>query len=164
MGRRQHRFHGDPERFVVVAEYINRLYGNSIDYIADVAGGQGLLSRILCKKYNYHSEVIDPRVKSLKGVPHRIEEFHSSMASYYDLIVGLHPDEALRPVAESASIRPVVLIPCCNFWSDEKLSQEELLEAIESHYRSLQVSFDRVMFGFSGPKNIGIVSRPSGFP
>ena len=28
---------------------------------ADVAGGQGLLTRILNKKFHYHSEVIDPR-------------------------------------------------------------------------------------------------------
>ena len=61
MSRQQHRFHGDPERFDVVAEFINGKYGKSIRYIADVAGGRGMLSRILRKRYNYESEVVDPR-------------------------------------------------------------------------------------------------------
>jgi hypothetical protein len=53
MGRKQHRFHGDANRFEVVAAFIYERYGRSIRYIADVAGGRGMLSRILQKKYNY---------------------------------------------------------------------------------------------------------------
>ena len=62
MGRKkQHRFHGDPKRFDVIAEFVNDKYGKTIKYIADVAGGQGMLCRILNKRYNYKCEVIDPR-------------------------------------------------------------------------------------------------------
>jgi hypothetical protein len=158
----RHRFHGDPNRFRVVADYIAERYGRSIEYIADVAGGRGMLARILGKKYNYACEVVDPRGWVLKGVESRQAEFDPSLAAYYDLVVGLHPDEALRAVAAAALVRPVVLIPCCNFWASEKLGREELLQAIEGYYREHGVRAERVTFGFRGPKNIGLVSAPPG--
>ena len=160
MSRQQHHFHGVPERFDIVAEFISDEYGHSIRYIADVAGGQGMLTRILNKRYNYECEVIDPRGWVLKGVPNRQEEFSLKMADYYDLIVGLHPDEATREVVWAALFRPVVLIPCCNFWSEEKLGREELLQAIEHFYQKHGIKFRRKTFSFRGPKNIGLVSEP----
>jgi hypothetical protein len=156
----QHRFHGAPERFEVVAEFIYDRYGSSVKHIADVAGGQGMLTRILNKKYNYHCEVVDPRGWTLKGVSAQGEEFTPAMAGYYDLIVGLHPDEATRAVAMAALMRPTILIPCCNFWSEEKLGRDELVEAIEAYYQQHGVRFERVTFAFRGSKNIGLVSEP----
>jgi hypothetical protein len=82
------------------------------------------------------------------------------LATFYDLIIGLHPDEATRSVAQAALVRPAIIIPCCNFWSDEKLGRDELVEAIEDYYRKHPVKFERVAFIFKGPKNIGIVSEP----
>jgi hypothetical protein len=161
MGRKtQHRFHGAPERFEVVAAFIYDYFGRSIQYIADVAGGQGMLARRLNKKYNYEAEVVDPGGWLLKGIDGRQATFDARMASYYDLIVGLHPDEATRAVAEAALIRPAVLIPCCNFWSEEKLGRDELVVAIASFYRAHHVTYERVTFKFDGPKNIGLVSFP----
>ncbi len=43
----RHRFHGDPQRFEIMAENVADRYWKSVAYIADVAGGQGMLSRIL---------------------------------------------------------------------------------------------------------------------
>lgn len=160
MGRKQHRFHGDANRFDVVAAFIYERYGRSVQYIADVAGGRGMLCRILQKKYNYDCEVIDPRGWTLKGVDSQEVQLNPSIAGYYDLIVGMHPDEATRAVAEAALVRPAVLIPCCNFWSEEKLGRDELVGAIEDYYRQHNVGFERVTFDFKGPKNIGIVSEP----
>ena len=34
----RHRFHGDPERFTILADYIAERYWRSIRYIAEVAG------------------------------------------------------------------------------------------------------------------------------
>ena len=157
----QHRFHGDPNRFEIVASYIQRRFGTNVRYLADVAGGQGMLCRLLRKKYNYDCEVVDPHGWTLQGVPNRRVDFEPGMADYYDLIISLHADEATRPVAQAALQRPALLIPCCNFWSDEKLGRDELLEAIEGYYRNHQVAFERVTFPFNGPKNIGIVSEPT---
>ncbi|MBM3189642.1 MAG: hypothetical protein FJZ90_13070 [Chloroflexi bacterium] len=159
-GRSRHRFHGDPARFEVLAEFIHDRYGESVRYIADVAGGQGMLCRILRKKYNYECEVVDPRGWTLRGVPSRAVEMDAGLAAYYDLIVGLHPDEATRAVAEAALVRPAILVPCCNFWSSDKLGRDELVEAIAAYYRQHGVRYERVTLGFRGPKNIGLVSSP----
>ena len=156
----QHRFHGDPERFDILAEFINERFGRNIQYVADVAGGRGMLSRVLNKRYNYASEVVDPRGYTLKGVESQQTEFDASFADYYDLIVGLHPDEATRCVAEGALVRPAIMIPCCNFWAEEKLGSRELVESIESYYEDHGIKYERVVLPFKGPKNVAIVSTP----
>jgi hypothetical protein len=157
-----HRFNGDPARFEVVADYIGSHFKRKARYVADVAGGQGMLCRYLTKKYNFDCTVIDPREHVLTGVKSIQAEYTKDMADYYDLIVGLHPDEALREVVESALVRPVVVIPCCNFWSkEEKLGREALLAKIEAYYKENSIMSERVIFDFEGPKNIGLVAVPA---
>lgn len=159
-----HRFNGDPMRFEVIADYIGSRYKGKVKTIADVAGGKGMLCRILAKKYNFDCEVIDPRGYTLVGVKNRKEAYTKDMADYYDLIVGIHPDEALRPVVESALIRPVLVIPCCNFWSQEEiLGRDALIEKIGEFYKTNRVQYEKVIFDFEGPKNIGLVSVPKDY-
>lgn len=156
-----HKFHGDPARFDTVALFIAQNYTGKVKRIADVAGGQGMLSRILSKKYNFECEVVDPRGFTLVGVENRKEEYKADMADYYDLVVGIHPDEALKEVVYSAKVRPVIVIPCCNFWSkEETLGRNALLAKIEEFYKENAISYQRVTFDFEGPKNIGLVSEP----
>jgi len=157
----RHRFHGDPARFDVLARFIADRYGSSVKHIADVAGGQGMLTRVLRKKHNYDAEVVDPRGWTLRGVGSRETTFSADEASYYDLIVGLHPDEATRPVVEAATVRPVVLVPCCNFWdTTRKLGTRPLVDAIGEYYTDNHVTFEVVALGFKGPKNLALVSTP----
>lgn len=156
----RHRFYGAPDRFEVVADFIAERYWGRVRYIADVAGGQGMLARILSKKYHFSCEVIDPRGWVLPGVRSRVEEFRAEFAPFYDLIVGLHCDEALREVVTAARARPTVLVPCCNFWCEEPLGQVELVAAIEADYRVHGVQFERVLFPFKSAKNVGLVSEP----
>ena len=119
-----------------------------------------MLSRLLTKKYNYEAEVVDPRHYTLKGVSHREALYVPDMASYYDLVVGLHPDAATRPVAESALIRPVVIVPCCNYWDKtRKLNSIAIADEIGKFYAEHGVSYERVKLDFSYP-NICLVSRP----
>src|SRR5437868_976278 len=156
----RHKFHGDPQRFDIIADFVLEKFGKNIKYIADVAGGQGMLSRILNKR-GYECEVIDPRGWTLKGVPSRQEEYKSDMADYYDLVIGLHPDEAIREVGESARIRPTLLIPCCNFWDrTKKLGRDPLLQSIEEYYKVNNIKYERIIFDFKGPHNIGLISTP----
>lgn len=158
MGRKQVRCHGDDSRFEIIAKFIYERYGRSIKYIADVAGGQGLLTRILNKSYNYQSEVIDPRGFTLKGVPNRRCEYDAEMASFYDLIIGLHPDEATRPVVESAKERPVIIVPCCNFWDrSQKLNSRALVHEISKYFEEHNIQYDKVNFNMKGP-NIGLIT------
>jgi hypothetical protein len=130
-------------------------------YVADVAGGQGMLTRILRKRYGYEAELIDPRGWSLKGVPARAESFEPALADYYDLIVGLHPDEALRAVVESGAAAAVIVVPCCNFWTREtKLGQDELIARIAEFHDSRGGTSEHAVLGFAGPKNHALILRP----
>ncbi len=84
------------------------------------------------------------------------------MADYYDVIIGLHPDDALREVVNSARVRPVVVVPCCNFWlRDTRLCRDELLDAIE-RYHAAHGTSERVILGFRGPHNRALVLQPAG--
>lgn len=156
----RHRFHGDPARFDVLAGFVVERFPTA-HYVADVAGGQGMLARILTKRFGLECEVVDPRGWTLKGVAHRGIEYTADLADYYDLVLGLHPDEALRPVVESAAVRPVVVVPCCNFWSrSERLGRDALLDAVAAHQQAIGGTTELVSFAFSGPKNTGLVLIP----
>lgn len=158
---RGHLFRGDPKRFEELAYFIYRRFGNKIKRIADVAGGQGMLTRLLHKKYNYDSEVIDTREYVLVGVKHRKEEYVPDMADYYDLIVDLHPDQATRAVVESALVVPTILIPCCNFWDQtQRLGRDALLFEISKYYDEHNIRWERILIDFEGPKNIGLITEP----
>ncbi len=151
------RFHGDAARFEVVADYVASHF-TDVKYVADVAGGQGMLSRLLNKR-GYQAEVVDPCGWTMVGVDSRPEEYSANIADYYDLIVGVHPDQATRPVAESALVRPILIIPCCNFWDNtKKLGRDALLGEIEAYFKANKVKYEEVIFDFKGPKNIGFVT------
>lgn len=89
------------------------------------------------------------------------QEFSVEIADNYDLIIGLHPDEATRAVAEGACVRPAILIPCCNFWDQtKKLGREAMLAEISNFYDERNVEYQRVAFDFDSSKNVGLVSKP----
>lgn len=153
------RFHGDPERFEAVATFVAEEFGGDVRYVADVAGGQGQLARELRKRGGYEVEVIDPRPHRLRGVAGVAETFSADRASYYDLVIGLHPDEATRAVVEAAIVRPIVIVPCCNFWDrDRKLGRDALLDAIEGWLEDRDIASRRVQLAFAGPMNIALVT------
>jgi hypothetical protein len=159
----RHRFHGDAGRFPVVAAFIGERYAGCVRYAVDVAGGQGMLARLLTKRYGIACDVVDPRGWTMKGVAARQASYSAEMADYYDLVIGLHPDEAIREVARSALVRPVVLVPCCNFWDrNVRLGREALVRAIEEFYTEHEVDFERVVLDFKGPYNVALVSTPRG--
>ncbi|MFC7622066.1 hypothetical protein [Microlunatus sp. GCM10028923] len=158
MARRS--FHGAPGRFEAVAAFVADRFP-TVRFAADVAGGQGMLARILTKRHNIDCEVIDPRGWVLKGVANRALPYTSDLADYYDLIIGLHPDQALRPVVESAAAVPVLVLPCCNFWSPGvKLGRDALLAAIQDHQTGIGGSAEPVTLAFDGPMNRGLILRP----
>jgi hypothetical protein len=155
-----HRFHGDVRRFEVTADFVAARFPQART-AADVAGGQGMLARLLRKRHNIDCDVVDPRGWVLRGVPSREEEYRADMASYYDVVIGLHPDEALREVISSARVRPVVVVPCCNFWSrTTRLGRDELLAALEKHHAAYGAC-EQVTLDFSGPHNRALVLLPA---
>ena len=156
----RHRFHGDPARFDMVAEFVRtRFPGRPLRRRR--RRGTGHARAHFSKRLGVECDVIDPRGWTLRGVSSRAEEYSAEMADYYDLVVGLHPDEALRPVVDSALVRPVLVVPCCNFWSrGQRLGQAELLAAIADHHRGLGGGCEPVRLDFRGPKNRGVVLAP----
>lgn len=159
------RFHGDPDRFPAMAAFIGERFGTSVEYIADVAGGQGMLARELRKRFNYRAEVVDPRGWTLKGVESRAVPYLAEDATYYDLVVGLHPDQALREVVHSALTRATVIVPCCNFWrDDQRLGRDALAASIAEWLEQNHVGYERVEFPFRGPQNLGFVTAPPESP
>lgn len=160
MGRKtQIKCNGSEERFEEIARFVYDRFGNSIKYIADVARGQEMLSRILSKKYNYDVEVIDPRHYQIVGVKNRECYYKSDMAGYYDLIIGLHPDGAIRDVVESAKTRQVLVVACCNFWDKtKKLGTKEMIVEISKWLDENKIKYEIITFKFKGPKNIGILT------
>lgn len=120
-----------------------------------------MLTRLLRKRYRYEAELIDPRGWSLKGVPVRVEAFDPSMADYYDLIVGLHPDEALHSVVEAAERTATLVVPCCNFWSaGTKLGRDELIEEIADFHELRGGKSEHIALDFLGPKNHALILLP----
>ena len=160
----RHRFHGDPERFAAVADFVAARFPAARS-AADVAGGQGMLARLLAKHHNIEADVIDPRGWVLRGVASRAEAYVASMAEFYDVIVGLHPDEALPEVVASAGVRPVVVVPCCNFLDrTQRLGRDALLARIADDHVTRRPGgrVESVTFAFRGPKNEGLVLLPPG--
>ncbi|QGN32400.1 hypothetical protein [Microlunatus sp. Gsoil 973] len=156
----RHTFHGAPGRFEATARFVADRFPEA-QYVADVAGGQGMLARILAKRYNKQAEVVDPRGWPLRGVSNRAMAYDAVLADFYDLVIGLHPDQALRPVVESADRVPVLIVPCCNFWDREaRLGRDALLDAIGRHQVEHGGSVEPVTLEFDGPMNRGLVLLP----
>jgi hypothetical protein len=156
----RHSFHGAPGRFEATAGFVADRFPDA-RYVADVAGGQGMLARILAKRYNKQAEVVDPRGWPLRGVASRAVAYGADLAEFYDLVIGLHPDQALRPVVESADRVPVLVVPCCNFWDrEQRLGRDALLAAITDHQLARGGSVEPLTLDFDGPMNRGLVLLP----
>lgn len=123
---------GDRRRFQAFSDFIIRTYPN-VKRIADVAGGHGLLSVELLLR-GFEPVIIDPRRadtlphrtrKRLRkealriGVVPKLERVFAMIEEVdldqFDLIVGMHPDQATEPIVREATRRgkPFAVVPCC---------------------------------------------------
>jgi hypothetical protein len=108
---------GDSKRFDLFAEYIARNFPVSkYKRVADIAGGQGYLQQAL-RKLSYDVTTFDKRHKHVKSnkIQYKFKYFDSSIKDDYDLLVGMHPDEATDIIIAEAIKRniPFVVVPCC---------------------------------------------------
>jgi len=123
---------GDRLRFVVFARFLRETFPEATK-VADVAGGRGLLSLEL-RQLGFTPTIIDPRL--VTNLPHRVRRalrrealqtgrvprvprLHARLEevdlSEFDLVVGLHLDQASEPLARRAVElgKPFALVPCC---------------------------------------------------
>lgn len=87
---------GDSKRFDLLAQYISHNFPVSkYKRVADVAGGQGTLQQEL-RKLSYEVVTFDKRHKHVKShkIQYKFKYFDSSIKEDFDLLVGMHPDEA----------------------------------------------------------------------
>lgn len=104
---------GDSRRFDLLAQFIESIAPNKKIHIADVAAGKGYLSLAL-KQRGYKNIVSfepNPRNKD-RHLDMRARMFEGG---HFDLIVGLHPDEATDVILQSAinTGATAVVVPCC---------------------------------------------------
>ena len=156
---------GDRRRFRVVAEFLCRAFPGA-HRIADVGGGHGRLSVELRLRGRW-PVVVDPRGDlglpkavrrhlrrhSMKtGCSPTFPRIHARIEdidlSRFDLIVGLHPDQATEPLIRRAVAcgLPFAVVPCCVMPLDGiRRSYQQWLEYLRSlapHAQLCPLPFD----------------------
>ena len=106
---------GDRRRFDLLGKHIATHFPNKQIKIADVAGGKGFLNLWLWEHGYINVTTYDKRHK---GRASRIIDYKYGLfkdGSQYDLLVGMHPDEATDVIIVEAVKNniPFVVVPCC---------------------------------------------------
>lgn len=107
---------GDSQRFKVFSkEVIKKFPPKKYNKIADVAAGKGYLNFEL-KKKGYKVTSFDKRKNNRHGVTFKRQYFNSKIKNVFDLLVGMHPDEATDIIITEAAKRkiPFAIVPCCS--------------------------------------------------
>lgn len=104
---------GDSRRFKVFADLIHQKFPD-VEKIADVAGGKGTLQEEL-NKFGYDVTTFDKNKDTSRKIKYVRKYFNENIEEEFDLLVGLHPDEATDIIIREASRRgiPFMICPCC---------------------------------------------------
>lgn len=107
---------GDKHRFDVFAKFIRSNFPpDKYINIADIAGGKGDLNKRL-KIYGYKNIVTFNTRKNRKNkIIYKRKLFDDSIDDSFDLLIGMHPDEATDVIINEAGKRKIsfVIVPCC---------------------------------------------------
>lgn len=133
---------GDPRRFDLFSSLIRERFQNNLK-VADVAGGKGYLQLSLREKGFNDVVTFDQRNVRVSGIDYRYQLFNSKIKDVYDILVGMHTDEASDWIIVEACRRriPFVICPCCikpsavAFWNKHtyKNWSDHLCKLAESH-------------------------------
>jgi hypothetical protein len=109
---------GDSRRFNLFAKFIKDNFPpEKYPKVADIAGGKGYLQTAL-RSYGYNVTTFDKR-KGRRNRPNRFQYqyryFDRNIEEEFDLLVGMHPDEATDVIIAEAARRktPYAVVPCC---------------------------------------------------
>jgi len=109
---------GDPRRFDLFARLIKSIFSPTIyPLIADIAGGKGHLQTAL-REHGFKPTTFDKRAyrKDRPGrFNYRYRYFDDKINETFNLLVGMHPDEATDVIITQAAKRsiPFAVCPCC---------------------------------------------------
>lgn len=145
----------DKQRFELFARFLVDRFGAC--RVFDVAGGMGKLNQEL-SRLGCAVTTFDSRHKHLE-VTYDQREFALDIPCACDLVVGLHPDAATRPIIEYAARHriPFAVVPCC---SDNSMSYKPWMRHLTDLATSLGMRAEeaqlpmtgraRVLLGFPG--------------
>jgi len=105
---------GDSARFKVFANYI-KINFPKVKSIADIAGGKGSL-QVELRKFGYTVTTYDKRhIRINRNLSYKYAYFDNLVKDHYDLLVGMHPDEATDVIVTEAIKRNIsfCVVPCC---------------------------------------------------
>lgn len=160
---------GDSNRFDRFAEYIaksvehartidqNRYLNPRTMRIVDVAGGEnGLLNQSLRKWGFENVTTIDPVFRN-PYVHGFSEMFTSDMGREFDLVVGMHPDEATGEILKSARDTQVILVPCCNhLYENNRCRRGSVNDGIRKFLTKNSIPFSEGTIRMNGANNFFI--------
>ena len=159
---------GDNRRFDLFAKVVAKNFPpKNVSAVADIAGGKGQL-QIFLRRLGYHQVVtFDNRKKEhrLKGVMFQRQFFGQQVNSQFDLLLGLHPDEATDVIIVEAARRrvPFVVCPCCVLPTASRFDRQPLYRFWLEHLVSLaqRHSFNvlQTALPMAGKSNV-IIGRP----
>lgn len=104
---------GDTRRFDLFADFIKSNFPNC-NKVADIAGGKGYL-QIALKERGFNVTTFDKRKYKANKINYQYRYFDSTVKENFDLMVGMHPDEATDIIIVEAAKRsiPFAIVPCC---------------------------------------------------
>jgi len=130
---------GDRARHRVFADYIADRWPDRSMRVADVAGGHGSLNAELWRRGYRSVTTFDKRRGRWTERPHyRYGDFTVADAAEFDLLVGMHPDEATDVILAASGVHdvPAVVVPCCprpTVWDYTGRGQDEWIAHLRHH-------------------------------
>jgi hypothetical protein len=107
---------GDTARFRAFADFVADRWPDREMRIADVAGGKGYLNAELFRRGYRNVITYDKRKDRWTIRKHyRYELFTANSERGFELVLGMHPDEATDQIIAYAARRrvPFAIVPCC---------------------------------------------------
>lgn len=106
---------GDPRRFQVMADAVEERWPDRQLRIADVAAGKGYLRAALYERGYRNVVCFDKRPNRAHRKHYRYQFFGVHNRAEFDLVLGMHPDEATDVImAWGIQHRvPFMVVPCC---------------------------------------------------
>lgn len=152
---------GDSKRFKVFSiEIFKKFPPKYFNRVADIAGGKGHLNYEL-KQKGYKVTTFDKRNNNRSGVTFVKKYFNDKVKSIFNLLTGMHPDEATDIIISEAAKRkiPFVIVPCCTMPIVSKyygnLSYQSWVHDLDMYARKIGFITQKKQINITG-KNIMI--------
>jgi hypothetical protein len=157
---------GDPARHRAFADLIADRWPDRSLRVADVGGGHGHLNAALYQ-HGYRSVITFDKRRKRWGRAHYVYgTFGPHVSRRFDLVVGMHPDEATDVLMAWAIDRglPFAVVPCCTrptAWPYERRAgQDEWIDHLAMATTDRGYLVDRIELPIAGARRV-LIGTPS---